>query len=75
MISTSVRFAARPEVAFPYFTDPQLMVTWIGEQLDLDARPFGRPGLQRSLRPRQLRRSGATAPGPGDRFSAARLIP
>ena len=30
MISASVRIAAPPEVVFPYFTDPHLMVTWIG---------------------------------------------
>ena len=41
MISTSVRIAAPPEVVFPYFTDPKLMVTWIGEHADLDARPGG----------------------------------
>jgi uncharacterized protein YndB with AHSA1/START domain len=26
---------------FPYFTDPQLMITWIGERAELDARPGG----------------------------------
>jgi uncharacterized protein YndB with AHSA1/START domain len=41
VISTSVRIAAPPEVIFPYFTDPQLMVTWIGERDDLDAKPGG----------------------------------
>ena len=41
MISTSVRIAAPREVVFPSFTDPQLMVTWIGERVDLDARPGG----------------------------------
>jgi uncharacterized protein YndB with AHSA1/START domain len=41
VISTSVRIAAPPEVVFPYFTDPQLLVTWIGERADLDARPGG----------------------------------
>ena len=41
MISTSVRIGATPEVVFPYFTDPRLMVTWIGERADLDARPGG----------------------------------
>ena len=41
MISASVRIAAPPEVVFPYFTDPQLMVTWIAERADLDARPGG----------------------------------
>jgi len=41
VISTSVRIAAPPEVVFPYFTDPKLMVSWIGERADLDARPGG----------------------------------
>jgi uncharacterized protein YndB with AHSA1/START domain len=41
VISASVRIAAPPEVVFPYFTDPQLLVTWIGERADLDARPGG----------------------------------
>jgi len=40
-----VRIAAPPEVVFPYFTDPQLMVTWIGERADLDARPGGKFAL------------------------------
>lgn len=41
MICSSVRIAASAEVVFPYFTDPQLMMTWIGESVDLDARPGG----------------------------------
>jgi uncharacterized protein YndB with AHSA1/START domain len=41
MITASVRIAAPPEVVFNYFTDPRLMVTWIGERVDLDARPGG----------------------------------
>ena len=41
MISASVRIAAPPEVVFAYFTDPQLLVTWIGERADLDAQPGG----------------------------------
>jgi len=41
VISSSVRIAAPPEVVFPYFTDPQLMVTWIGDRVELDARPGG----------------------------------
>jgi uncharacterized protein YndB with AHSA1/START domain len=41
VISASVRIAAPPEVVFPYFTDPQLLVTWMGERADLDARPGG----------------------------------
>jgi uncharacterized protein YndB with AHSA1/START domain len=41
VISASVRIAATPDVVFPYFTDPRLLVTWIGERADLDARPGG----------------------------------
>ncbi len=41
MISASVRIAAPPEIVFPYFTDPKLLVTWIGERADLDARSGG----------------------------------
>jgi hypothetical protein len=41
VINTSVRIATPPEVVFPYFTDPQLMVTWIGQRANLDARPGG----------------------------------
>jgi uncharacterized protein YndB with AHSA1/START domain len=41
VITASVRIAAPPEVVFPYFIDPQLLVTWIGESADLDARPGG----------------------------------
>jgi uncharacterized protein YndB with AHSA1/START domain len=32
---------ATPEVVFPYFTDPALIVTWIGERARLDPRPGG----------------------------------
>jgi uncharacterized protein YndB with AHSA1/START domain len=32
---------APPEVIFPYFTDPVLIVTWIGERAQLDPRPGG----------------------------------
>lgn len=41
MISASVRIAAPPDVVFPYFTDPLLIVRWIGERAELDARPGG----------------------------------
>jgi uncharacterized protein YndB with AHSA1/START domain len=41
VISASVRIAAPPEVVFPYFTEPHLLVSWIGERADLDARPGG----------------------------------
>ncbi|MGH8888685.1 MAG: SRPBCC family protein [Acidothermaceae bacterium] len=32
---------APPEVVFPYFTDPALIVTWIGDRAELDPRPGG----------------------------------
>lgn len=35
------RIEAPPEVVFPYFTDPALIVTWIGDRADLDPRPGG----------------------------------
>jgi uncharacterized protein YndB with AHSA1/START domain len=41
VISASVRIAAPPEVVFPYFTDPALIVTWIGERAELEAREGG----------------------------------
>ncbi len=41
MISANVRIAAPPDVVFPYFTDPELIVTWIGERAELDARAGG----------------------------------
>jgi uncharacterized protein YndB with AHSA1/START domain len=41
VINESVRIAAAPEVVFPYFTDPTLLVTWLGQRAQLDARPGG----------------------------------
>lgn len=32
---------APPEVVFPYFTDPALLVTWIGDRAELDPEPGG----------------------------------
>ena len=32
---------APPEVVFPYFTDPALIVQWIGDRADLDPQPGG----------------------------------
>ena len=32
---------APPEVIFPYFTDPGLIVKWIGDQAELDPQPGG----------------------------------
>jgi len=40
-VTATTRIAAPPEVVFPYFTDPALIVTWMGDHADLDARPGG----------------------------------
>ena len=37
----SVRIAAPPEVIFPYLTDPELIVSWIGQRADLAPAPGG----------------------------------
>ena len=40
-VVASVRIAAPPDVVFPYFTDPDLVMTWLAEKADLDPRPGG----------------------------------
>jgi uncharacterized protein YndB with AHSA1/START domain len=41
LLTATVRISATPAEVFPYFTDPELMVQWIGEWADLDAEPGG----------------------------------
>jgi uncharacterized protein YndB with AHSA1/START domain len=41
VIVATERITAPPEVVFPYFTDPSLMVTWIGDRAELDPQPGG----------------------------------
>ena len=41
VIVATEHIKAPPEIVFPYFTDPALIVTWIGEQAELDPRPGG----------------------------------
>lgn len=36
VIVATEHIQAPPEVVFPYFTDPALIVTWIGDQAELD---------------------------------------
>ncbi len=43
--TTSVRIAAAPAAVFPYLTDPELMVRWMGDWADLDASPGGKFAL------------------------------
>jgi uncharacterized protein YndB with AHSA1/START domain len=40
-VTVTTRIAAPPEVVFPYFTEPALMVAWLGDHADLDPRPGG----------------------------------
>jgi uncharacterized protein YndB with AHSA1/START domain len=37
----SVHIDAPPETVFPYFTDPALMIRWLGTSATLDPRPGG----------------------------------
>ena len=41
IILATEHIKAPPDVVFPYFTDPALIVTWIGDRADLDPRPGG----------------------------------
>ncbi len=41
VILATEHIAAPPEVVFPYFTDPALIVAWIGQRAELDPRPGG----------------------------------
>ena len=40
-VTATTRIAAPPEVVFPYFTDPALIITWMGDRADLDPKPGG----------------------------------
>lgn len=40
-IVATERIKAPPATVFPYFTDPALLVEWIGQRADLDPRPGG----------------------------------
>lgn len=41
VLTATVRIGAPPAVVFPYFTDPELMVLWIGEWAELSPTPGG----------------------------------
>jgi uncharacterized protein YndB with AHSA1/START domain len=41
VLTASVRIAAAPKDVFPYFTDPSLIIQWLGEWADLDPEPGG----------------------------------
>jgi uncharacterized protein YndB with AHSA1/START domain len=41
IVEREVRVDARPETIFPFFTDPELMVRWMGSSAQADPRPGG----------------------------------
>ena len=41
VVSATITIAARPEVVFGYFTDPKLMIEWIGDYIELTPEPGG----------------------------------
>ncbi|MBO4252403.1 SRPBCC family protein [Streptomyces griseorubiginosus] len=41
VIVATEHIKAPPEVVFPYFTDPALIVEWIGDRAELDPQPGG----------------------------------
>ena len=41
IIVATEHIQAPPEVVFPYFTDPVLIIEWIGDRAELDPRPGG----------------------------------
>jgi uncharacterized protein YndB with AHSA1/START domain len=41
VVERQVRIQASPETVFPFFTDPEKMVRWMGTEATLDPRPGG----------------------------------
>ena len=41
VVTATVQIQASPEVVFEYFTDPALMVEWIGDSAELSPEPGG----------------------------------
>ncbi len=40
-LTREISVSAPPQTVFPYFTDPDRMVRWMGTEAELDARPGG----------------------------------
>jgi uncharacterized protein YndB with AHSA1/START domain len=40
-VTSEIVIGAPPETVFPYFTDPERMVRWMGTEAVMDARPGG----------------------------------
>ena len=41
VVEREIRIAARPEIVFDFFVDPEKMVRWKGRRAELDPRPGG----------------------------------
>jgi uncharacterized protein YndB with AHSA1/START domain len=41
VIVATEHIKAPPEAVFPYFTDPALIITWIGDRAEFDPQPGG----------------------------------
>ena len=41
VVTATITIAAPPAAVFPYFTDPKLLVRWIGDTAELAAEPGG----------------------------------
>jgi len=41
VLTASIRISAPPAEVFPYFTDPALIVQWLGDWADLEPEPGG----------------------------------
>ena len=41
LVEREIRVEAEPEIVFPFFTDPEKMVRWMGDGATLDPRPGG----------------------------------
>jgi uncharacterized protein YndB with AHSA1/START domain len=51
VLTATVRISAAPTEVFPYFTDPTLMIQWIGEWAELQPEPGGTFALDFSATP------------------------
>lgn len=40
-VEREIRIRARPDTIFPFFTEPELMIRWMGTSADVDPKPGG----------------------------------
>jgi len=63
VIVATEHIKAPPEVVFPYFTDPALIVTWIGDRAELDPSPAACSRTGAEYRERRTDPDRSAAPG------------